>query len=145
MSTSVSRPPAETPLAELFTTWLPGAFARAIAAGAKPRDAVVSVDLAGALTGTRLPAADLAQVKGALRLEVPGFAGRTWAVTVVLGGADQPAATVSADLPTLAALRDGTLPPAQALFGGKIAMTGDVAWLMQVGMGFAGSGLGGPR
>lgn len=100
------------------------------------------LDLTAAITGQhRLPVAALAQVRGTLRVEIPGFAGRTWAAAVTFGGAAAPAATVSIDVPTLEAVRAGTLPMAQAFFAGKIAVTGDVPWLMQTGMSLAGSGL----
>lgn len=100
------------------------------------------LDLAAAITGqTRLPTAALAQVKGSLRFEIPGFAGRTWIAGVTFGGAAAPAATVTVDVPTLQELRAGTLAPAQAFFAGRIAVTGDVPWLMQVGMSLAAGGL----
>lgn len=205
--TPLARPPAALSCAELFTTWLPEAFARARAAGAQPPDARLRVELAGdgggawlvtvaggelaiarggvdagadadaaivlrqsvadfraaiwgeddheplippeldltaAITGqSRVPTAALAQVRGTLAIEIAGFGHRTWSLAVALGGAATPAATVAFDLPTLAALRAGTLPVAQAFFAGKIAVTGDVPWLMQVGMSLAAGGLGG--
>jgi hypothetical protein len=200
MSASFTRPPAGTPLAELFTTWLPETFARARAAGATPPDLRIAVtldgdgggawtlavaggalavtdgaaadapialhqtaedfraalwgegggeslvppqlDLTAAITGqVRVPTDALANVRGVLRLEIPGFAGRTWAAAFTFAGATSPTATVSADLATLEQLRSGALPPAQAFFTGKIAISGDVPWLMQVGMGFASGGL----
>lgn len=96
------------------------------------------LDLTAAITGqARVPTAALAAVKGTLRVEIPGFAGRTWNAAVTFGGAATPTATVSVDVPTLEQLRNGTLQPAQAFFAGKIAVTGDVAWLMQVGMSLA--------
>jgi hypothetical protein len=100
------------------------------------------LDLTAAITGqTKLPTAALANVKGTLRVEIPGFAGRTWSAALTLGGAAAPSATVTVDVPTLAQLRDGTLAPANAFFAGKIAVTGDVPWLMQVGMSLAAGGL----
>lgn len=98
-------------------------------------------DLTAVVTGqVKLPTAALALVKGTLRVEIPGFGGRTWSVELTLGGATSPSATVSADLETLEQLRAGTLAPANAFFSGKIAISGDVPWLMQVGMGFSGLG-----
>lgn len=109
----------------------------------KPSMVPPQLDLTAVVTGqVKVPTAALAHIKGTLRLELPGFNGRTWAVAVTLGGAAEPSATVSADLPTLEQIRSGQLAPANAFFSGKIAITGDVPWLMQVGMGFA-SNLGG--
>jgi hypothetical protein len=100
------------------------------------------LDLTAAITGeTTIPTAALQQVKGTLHIEVPGFAGRTWKASLSFGGAAEPSATVTVDVPTLAELRAGTLPPAQAFFAGRIAVTGDVPWLMQVGMSFAAGGI----
>lgn len=100
------------------------------------------LDLAAAITGeVQLPTAALAQVKGTLHLDVPGFAGRTWKASVTFGGAAEPSATVTVDVPTLEQLRSGALPPAQAFFAGKIAVTGDVPWLMQIGMSLAAGGM----
>ncbi len=100
------------------------------------------LDLAAAITGeARLPITALARITGTLRIEIPGFADRTWAAAVTFGGAATPSASVSVDLPTLEAIRAGSLPLAQAFFAGKIAVTGDVPWLMQVGMSVAAGGL----
>lgn len=100
------------------------------------------LDLTAAITGeAKLPLATLAQVKGTLNVEIPGFAGRTWKAAVALGGAAAPSATVTVDVPTLEQLRAGSLQPAQAFFAGKIAVTGDVPWLMQVGMSVAAGGM----
>jgi len=197
MSSSIARPPASLSCADLFATWLPDAFARARAAGAKAPDVVISVvldgkgggawtlrvaggsltvtdgadpaslvvvrqpvadfraaiwgegnldsllppqlDLAAAITGeVQLPVAALAQVKGTLHLDVPDFAGRSWQVAFMFGGAAEPSATVTADLPTLEQLRSGALAPAEAFFTGKIRVAGDVPWLMQIGLSFGG-------
>ena len=101
------------------------------------------VDLAEALAGqAKVPFAQLAAVAGTLVLEIPEVAGRTWTLALCAGGAAAPSATVRLDLPTIAALRAGTLPVSTAFFSGKIAVTGDVPWLMQVGMSLAAS-LGG--
>ncbi|MBZ0231880.1 MAG: SCP2 sterol-binding domain-containing protein [Deltaproteobacteria bacterium] len=100
------------------------------------------LDLTAAITGeTKLPLGALGQVKGTLNVEIPGFAGRTWKAAVAFGGAAAPSATVTVDVPTLEELRSGALQPAQAFFAGKIAVTGDVPWLMQVGMSVAAGGL----
>ncbi len=100
------------------------------------------LDLAAAITGeVEIPTAALAQARGTLHVEIPGFAGRTWKTAVTILGATAPAATVAVDVPTLESLRDGSLPPAQAFFSGRIAVTGDVPWLMQIGMSLAAGGL----
>jgi hypothetical protein len=197
---SLARPPHDLSCAQLFGSWLPDAFDRAVAAGAKPPDAVVSVildgddggmwtlrvadgklsvtqgadtaamvtlrqsvadfraavwgegdmasllpeelDLTKAITGqTKLPTAALGQVKGTLDVVVPGFAGREWKASLTFGGAPTPKATVTADMQTLEQLRAGTLPPAQAFFAGKIAVTDDVPWLMQIAMSLAAGGI----
>ncbi len=199
---SLSRPPSTLSCAELFTTWLPAAFAQARAAGATPPDVMIAIELAGdgggawtlvvtggalevnpgadpaavitlrqsaadlraaiwgegdvppllpaevdlgqALAGQNsLPLGALAQARGTLVVEVPGFAGRTWSAVIAIGGATTPSATVRAELETLDALRRGELGPSQAFFTGKIAISGDVAWLMQVGMSLAAGGMGG--
>lgn len=129
--------------AALITLRQPEADFRAVVWGEGAQASLLppEIDLAAALTGqARLPTAALAQVKGTLRLELPGFAGRTFVAAVTLGGAAAPTATVTVDMATLAELRAGTLPPAQAFFAGRIAVTGDVPWLMQVGMGLGGLG-----
>ncbi len=111
--------------------------------GGRPSLVPPQIELTAVVTGqARLPTAALASVKGTLRVEIPGFSGRTWSAEITLGGARTPNATVTVDVPTLEAMRAGTLAPAQAFFAGKIAVTGDVPWLMQVGMSFAAGGLG---
>jgi hypothetical protein len=106
--------------------------------GGKPSMVPPQMDLSAVVTGqVKVPTAALAMIKGTLRVEIPSFSGRTWAADITLGGATSPSATVSADLETLEQLRNGSLAPANAFFSGKIAITGDVPWLMQVGMGFA--------
>lgn len=100
------------------------------------------LDIAAAITGeVTLPTAALAQVKGTLHVDIPGFEGRTWKASVSFGGAADPSATVTVDVPTLQELRAGALPPAQAFFAGRIAVTGDVPWLMQIGMSLAAGGM----
>ncbi len=76
----------------------------------------------------------LASVKGTLRLEIPGFRGRTFAVALTFHGAAQPQATISVDAETVAAIRSGALPAPQAFFAGKILLSGDTAFAMQVAM-----------
>jgi hypothetical protein len=106
--------------------------------GGRPSMVPPQMDLTAVVPGqVKVPTAALALVQGTLRVEIPKFAGRTWAADITLGGAASPSATVSADLETLEELRSGALAPANAFFSGKIAISGDVPWLMQVGMGFA--------
>jgi hypothetical protein len=197
---SLARPPANLSCADLFSTWLPDAFDKARAAGAKAPDIVVALvldgkgggawtlrvaggaltvsdgadadahitvrqpvqdfraalwgegtmapllpadfDVAAAVTGElKLPVAALAQMKGTLHLDVPDFAGRTFKVSIMFGGAADPSASVTADVATLEQLRSGALQPAEAFFTGKIRVAGDVPWLMQVGLSLAGGGL----
>ncbi|HWN71498.1 MAG TPA: SCP2 sterol-binding domain-containing protein [Haliangium sp.] len=76
----------------------------------------------------------LASVKGTLRLEIPGFRDRTFAVALTFHGAAQPQATISVDAETVAAIRSGALPAPQAFFAGKILLSGDTAFAMQVAM-----------
>lgn len=129
--------------AALVTLRQPIADFRAAVWGEGSMDSLLpqQLDLTAAITGeATLPIAALEQVKGTLHVHVPGFAGRTWKAALTFGGAAEPSATVTVDVPTLAELRAGTLPPAQAFFAGRIAVTGDVPWLMQVGMSFAAGG-----
>lgn len=72
--------------------------------------------------------------RGTLRVEIPGFQGRTFAVAVTFQGANEPSATISVDADTVAQIRAGTLPAPQAFFGGKIQISGDVTLAMQIGM-----------
>jgi putative sterol carrier protein len=76
----------------------------------------------------------LASIKGTLRFEIPGFRGRTFAIALTFHGAAQPQATISVDAETVAAIRSGALPAPQAFFAGKILLSGDTAFAMQVAM-----------
>lgn len=76
----------------------------------------------------------LAAARGTLRFEIPGFRGRTFAAQLRFHGAATPEATISIDAGTVTAIREGALPPAQAFFAGKIQITGDSAFAMQIGM-----------
>jgi putative sterol carrier protein len=76
----------------------------------------------------------LASVRGTLRFEIPGFRGRTFAASLMFHGAAQPEATISVDAETVAAIRSGALPAPQAFFAGKILLSGDTAFAMQVAM-----------
>jgi putative sterol carrier protein len=76
----------------------------------------------------------LASVRGTLRFEIPGFRGRTFAIGLTFHGAAQPQATITVDAETVAAIRSGALPAPQAFFAGKILLSGDTAFAMQVAM-----------
>lgn len=76
----------------------------------------------------------LATVKGTLVFEVPGLAGRTFSTRVAFQDQADPNATISVGAETLQAMRSGALPPPQAFFAGKIQISGDQAFAMQVGM-----------
>jgi hypothetical protein len=75
-------------------------------------------------------------LKGAITIGITGFHGRTWTVSLEAGGVSAPSASVTVDADTVIALKQGKLDPASAFFGGKIQLGGDVAWIMQAGMGF---------
>ena len=78
------------------------------------------------------------QVAGAIRFEVTGYNGRTWALLVKLGpkplDAERPDATISVDAETYAAMLARTLPPPAAYFQGKIRISGDMQIAMQIAM-----------
>lgn len=74
-------------------------------------------------------------IRGTFVFELTGFQGRDFSTAVAFGDAAQPAAVISVDAETYAAMRDGSLPPAQAYFAGKISIGGDAAFALQVGMG----------
>jgi hypothetical protein len=76
----------------------------------------------------------LAQLRGTMRFELGGYQGRTWSIAVTFNDAAEPSATIAVDHDTYQQMLARTLPPAQAYFSGKIAITGDVNLAMQVGM-----------
>jgi hypothetical protein len=76
-------------------------------------------------------------VKGTIKFEIPNFKGRTFAVTIMFNGTAEPAAGVSVDAETIAAIRAGEMAPPQAFFAGKIQLTGDTTLAMQLGMAMA--------
>ncbi len=76
----------------------------------------------------------LRDAKGTLRFEIPGFGDRTFSATLMFHGAAEPTATISVDADTVAQMRDGSLPAPQAFFAGKIEISGDSAFAMQIGM-----------
>jgi hypothetical protein len=79
-------------------------------------------------------AAQLKTIKGALRFEVTGFNDRTWRLDAMFNGAEQPKASITIDSHTYKQMADGTLPPPQAYFAGKIQIGGDVNFAMQLAM-----------
>jgi putative sterol carrier protein len=78
--------------------------------------------------------AALDPISGTIELNVTGFNGRTWSLKIAFKGAADPAASITVDTDTLAQMRAGTIAPPQAFFAGKIAITGDVNFAMQLGM-----------
>jgi hypothetical protein len=95
-----------------------------------------------ALAGAGSPAAQqmLQSLSGTLVFQVSGFAGRTWAIRVSFKGAASPEATIALDADTMQQMRSGALPPPQAYFAGKIQITGDVNFAMQLGMAMMARG-----
>jgi hypothetical protein len=82
----------------------------------------------------------LAGLKGVVRFEVTGFAGRTWQLTVAFGKGTpvarplEPQSTITVDAETQKALLTGKMMPPEAYFAGKIQIRGDVSLAMQLGM-----------
>jgi hypothetical protein len=75
------------------------------------------------------------QTRGVLSFEVTGFNGRTWQVLVAINKPLGPAdATLAIDAESYRQILDRTLPPPQALFSGKLQITGDMNLAMQLGM-----------
>ncbi|HTJ45853.1 MAG TPA: SCP2 sterol-binding domain-containing protein [Kofleriaceae bacterium] len=93
------------------------------------------LDLATALARIPAGAAPTAP-KGSVEIHISGFNGRTWSIGLATGGATAPGATVTVDADTILAIKNGSMDPASAFFSGKIQLGGDVAWIMQAGMGF---------
>ena len=82
----------------------------------------------------------LAAIKGVVRFQVTGFAGRTWQLTVAFGKGSAPArpmepqATITVDVETQKLLLAGKMMPPEAYFAGKIQILGDMNLAMQLGM-----------
>jgi putative sterol carrier protein len=74
-------------------------------------------------------------IRGTLTFQLTGFQGRDFSAALSFGEAADPAAVISIDADTYRAMLDGSLPPAQAYFSGKITIGGDAAFALQVGMG----------
>lgn len=112
---------------------------RAIIAGDEPEGGAglpANIDFAQMFSDPS--ALDLVKdVKGTINFEIPNFQGRTFAVSVMFNGTAEPAAGVSVDADTIAAIRAGQLAPPQAFFAGKIQLTGDTTLAMQLGMAMA--------
>ncbi len=79
----------------------------------------------------------MAAVKGTLRFEVTGYNGRTWWMQVNFGTqppVSPPTATISVDAATYTLMLQRKLAPPEAYFSGKIALKGNTALAMQLGM-----------
>lgn len=81
-------------------------------------------------------------IRGALSFQLTGFKGRDFGASLTFGGTAEPAAVISVDADTYRAMLDGSLPPAQAYFSGKITVGGDAAFALQVGMGLMAAAVG---
>ena len=97
-----------------------------------PRD----LDIGGAIARIPSPSSGVQMMKGAVTIGISGFHGRTWTIGLEAGGASTPSASVTLDADTVVAMKHGKIDPASAFFGGKIQLGGDVAWIMQAGMGY---------
>lgn len=73
-------------------------------------------------------------LSGTISFEVSDLPQGTWGIGVAFKGAAEPAAAITVGADTLQQMRDGSLQPTQAFFGGKINIAGDSAFAMQVGM-----------
>ncbi len=79
----------------------------------------------------------MSAVKGTVRFEVTGYNGRTWWMHVKFGiqpEAVPPDATIAVDAETYAKMLARQMAPPEAYFSGKIALRGDTALAMQLGM-----------
>jgi len=94
------------------------------------------LDVGKAIARIPSQAGGVQMMKGAITIGISGFHGRTWTIALESGGASTPSASVTVDADTVVAIKNGTIDPASAFFGGKIQLGGDVAWVMQAGMAF---------
>jgi hypothetical protein len=94
------------------------------------------IDLGAAIARIPSGAPGVQMMKGAVTIGITGFHGRTWTIALESGGASTPSASVTIDADTIVAMKHGKIDPASAFFGGKIQLGGDVAWAMQLGMGY---------
>jgi len=87
----------------------------------------------------------LRQVSGRILVELTGSRGRRWSFDAAFGkagiSAGRPRTIIRLDANTFAGLQSGSLPPMQALLGGRLAIEGDRALAMQLLLLF-GSRLG---
>ncbi|MEO7668163.1 MAG: SCP2 sterol-binding domain-containing protein, partial [Polyangia bacterium] len=78
----------------------------------------------------------LAQVSGRVLVEVLGRRARRWSFDVAFGKAGVTAGrartTIRLDGGTFEGLQNGSIPPMQALLGGRLALEGDRALAMQL-------------
>lgn len=78
----------------------------------------------------------LKQVSGRVLVELMGRSGRRWSLDVAAGkagvSAGRPRTTIRLDGGTFEGLQTGSLPPMQALLGGRLTIEGDRALAMQL-------------
>ncbi len=86
------------------------------------------------LRGDQGAADMLKTVNGTFVFVVGDFNGRDWKLRLSFNGAAEPEATISVDTGTIAQIRSGEMAAPQAYFSGKIQITGDAAFAMQLGM-----------
>jgi putative sterol carrier protein len=89
---------------------------------------------AGGLLANPTAIQTIRDLSGTLKFEVTETPEGTWAIEIAFKGAETPNAAITVAHSTVEEMRSGALPPAQAFFGGKLAITGDSAFAMQVGM-----------
>lgn len=87
------------------------------------------------LTGPALTQV-LDTVRGTIRFEISGLAGRDFATEIAFGGAAEPNSIITVSAETLEQIRSGALPAPAAYFSGQIQIAGDPTLAMQVGMAF---------
>ena len=97
-----------------------------VPANANPMDALLAADQATHDL--------LTDVVGCINLKMSGFGGRDWQLQVMFKNATEPEATFAVDAETYGQMLDGSLPAPQAYFAGKIAITGDTSFAMQLAM-----------
>lgn len=78
----------------------------------------------------------LRQVSGRVLVEITGKSGRRWSLDVAVGkagvAAGRPRTTIRLDGNTFEGLQKGSLPPMQALLGGRLTIDGDRPLAMQL-------------
>ena len=78
----------------------------------------------------------LTMIAGTLSIQIAGFQGRDWQLGATVKGAAEPNASIVVDAATLEEIRTGAIAAPQAFFAGKIQISGDVSFAMQLGMAF---------